>query len=92
MKNFYIILTVIFQEEKDCWTAECRELGTASFGDTFEEARDNITDAIELHLDELEAVGECGRFLKENNIKKNNPNWFFFYLLIKSPSIFTKTV
>ena len=67
--NSYIVLTVAFRQEEDVWTVECHELGTATFGDTFEEAEQNITEAIELHLNTLEKVGERERFFKENNIK-----------------------
>jgi len=38
----YIKLSVIFHKEDDGrWTAECKELGTASFGNTIEEAQTN---------------------------------------------------
>jgi len=73
-KVVFIVLTVVLREEEDCWTAECQELGTTSFGDTFNEARDNIKDAIELHLNELDAVGETERFFKENNITLHRKN------------------
>ena len=69
MQPKYIILTTILRQEDDIWSAECKELGTASCGDTFEEARANLREAIGLHLNTLEDVGECERFLKENNIK-----------------------
>jgi predicted RNase H-like HicB family nuclease len=65
----YIILTAIFKHEEDVWTAECKELGTATFGDTLEEAKDNLREAIELHLNTLEDVGECKRFLDEHGIQ-----------------------
>lgn len=66
---YYIVLTVAFRQEEGVWTAECHELGTATFGDTFEEAEQNISEAIELHLNTLEKVGERERFFRENNIK-----------------------
>ncbi len=64
----YILLTVRFEREDNRWTAECLELGTASFGDTHEEAEETITEAIQLHLDGLEEHGERERFFRENNI------------------------
>ena len=71
----YIILTMIYRQEDDIWTAECKELGTSTFGDTFEEVSIHLREAVELHLNTLEDVGECETFLKENNIKiyKNRP-------------------
>lgn len=66
----YIILTIILKEEDDGrWTAECKELGTATFGDTFEETRENIKEAVLLHLNALRKVGERERFFRENGIK-----------------------
>ena len=59
---------LIFKQEEEVWTAECKELGTAAFGDTFEEAKESIEEAIGLHLNTLEDVGECERFLAENNV------------------------
>jgi len=65
----FIEITIIFQPEGDKWTAECRELGTAAFGDTFDEAKEAIEDLIRLHLNTLEELGECNRFLSENGVK-----------------------
>lgn len=75
-KNCYIELTVIFEQEDDGrWAAECRELGTATFGDNFETTKADIIDAIELHLKTLTEVGEINRFFKENGIKvKHKPS------------------
>ena len=66
----YIILTCIYHQEEDGrWTAECEELGTATYGDTFEKTKTALEESIGLHLNTLEAVGERERFFKENGIK-----------------------
>ncbi len=65
----FIEITIIFQPEGDKWTAECRELGTAAFGDTLDEAREAIEDLIQLHLNTLEELGESKRFLRESGVK-----------------------
>jgi len=65
----YVALTIIFKREDDVWTAECKELGTATFGETFEEARDNLKEAVTLHLKTLEKVGERKRFFEERGIE-----------------------
>jgi len=65
----YIILTAIFKREEEVWTAECKEPGTATFGDTLEEAKENLQEAIELHLNTLKDVGEYKRFLDERGIE-----------------------
>lgn len=65
----FIEITIIFQPEGDKWTAECRELGTAAFGDTIDETREAILDLIRLHIETLEELGECDRFLRESGVK-----------------------
>jgi len=75
MRNHEIILRLMvkIQEETDGrFTAECIELGTATYGNTFEEANEAIIEAIKLHLDTLAEVGELKNFLKENNVKIYN--------------------
>ena len=69
MSQVYIRLTVVFKQEEDVWTAECSELGTATFGNTFEEAHENIQEAVCLHLNTLEDVGEIEKFFRDNKIE-----------------------
>ena len=64
----YIILTVIFQKEGKKWTAECVELGTATFGRTLRDAKKKMSEAISLHLNTLEDVNELERFFREHKI------------------------
>lgn len=64
----YIVLTFRFCKEDKRWTAYCGELGTATFGRSLLEADKRIKEAVLLHLNTLEDVGECERFLKEHNI------------------------
>lgn len=65
----YVILTLGFRKESRRWTAQCFELGTATFGRSFEEAKERLVEAVLLHLNTLEDVGERERFFKEHNIK-----------------------
>lgn len=65
----YIVLSISFKKEDNKWTAICRELGTATFAHTFEEAGERIIEAIELHLNTLEENGERENFFKKYNIK-----------------------
>lgn len=66
----FIILTIFFEKEDDGrWTAQCKELGTSTFGDSLEEAKTCIEEAMLLHLNTLEDVKERERFFKENNIE-----------------------
>src|SRR4030042_1464138 len=65
----YVILTLKFNKEGRRWTAYCEELGTATFGRSLKEAQERIREAVLLHLETLEDVGERERFFKENNIE-----------------------
>ena len=64
----YIVLTGVVEEEDGQFASYCRELGTASCGDTITEALDNLGEAIELNIEGLEEVGELERTLRERNI------------------------
>jgi predicted RNase H-like HicB family nuclease len=66
--NGYIILTHTFKKEGRRWLARCEELGTSVFGRSLPEADKLLDEAILLHLNTLEDVGERERFFKENNI------------------------
>ena len=65
----HIQLTIILQKENDGrWTAECQELGTATFGYSIEDAQNKIEEAICLHVEGLQETGELERFFRENGI------------------------
>jgi predicted RNase H-like HicB family nuclease len=65
----YVILTLEFHNIDRRWTAYCQELGTATFGRSLPEADKKIKEAVLLHLNTLEDVGERERFFREHNIE-----------------------
>jgi hypothetical protein len=65
----YVVVTLIFQKTGRRWTARCEELGTATFGRSLPEADKKIKEAVLLHLNTLEDVGERERFFRENKIQ-----------------------
>ncbi len=65
----YIDLTFVISEEDGQYAAYCLELGTASCGDTLDEAVKNINDAVALDLNTLEDTGERARLFRERGIK-----------------------
>lgn len=67
-RHFYVVLTLKFRQEGGQWLAYCEETGTSTYADTMEEAQEHIREAVILHLQTLEDVGECKRFFRENNI------------------------
>ena len=68
LSALYIILTFKFRREGKRWTAYCEELGTAIFGRSLPDAEKKLEEAVALHLDTLEDVGERERFLAEQNV------------------------
>ena len=48
-----VTLTAVVHREEDVYVAECPEVGTASQGETIEEAVDNLKEATELYLEEF---------------------------------------
>lgn len=68
----YVVLTYKFQKEGRRWLARCEELGTAVFGRSLPEAERLLDEAIWLHLNTLEDIGERERFFEENNIPLHN--------------------
>jgi len=65
----YVVLTLEFRRVGGRWTAYCKELGTATFGRSLPEADRRIKEAVLLHLNTLEDVGERQRFFREHNIE-----------------------
>ncbi|MHA1187990.1 MAG: type II toxin-antitoxin system HicB family antitoxin [Candidatus Heimdallarchaeota archaeon] len=51
-------LTAIIYKEDDMYVAECPQVGTASQGETFEEALTNLKEATELYLEEFPQTTE----------------------------------
>ncbi len=64
----YVVLTYKFGKEGRRWTAYCEELGTATFGRSLPEAKERLKEAVWLHLNTLENVGERERFFREHKI------------------------
>ena len=64
-----VVLTSIVEPEGDMFVSTCVELGTASCGDTIQEAFENLDEAIAVHLDALEEVGETERVFEERGIE-----------------------
>ncbi len=69
MEKKFIELTMEFCKEGNLWTGVCRELGTAVDGKTFDEVTEALQEMVFIHLNTLEDVGECERFLREHGIK-----------------------
>jgi len=60
---------MIYYKEGNQWVAECKELGTSTYGDSFEEIEKELVELIALHLNTLEELGEREVFFTENGIQ-----------------------
>ena len=57
MKNFEY--TAVVWRESEGYVSKCPELGVASCGDTLEDAVSNLKEAVDLYLENAEALGLC---------------------------------
>jgi predicted RNase H-like HicB family nuclease len=62
-KKKTLTLTAILYWEDDIYVAECPEVGTASQGETIEEAIANLQEATELYLEEFPLAENAPRRL-----------------------------
>ena len=65
----YIAVTFAIEEEDGQFVGTCLQLGTSTCGDTLDKAFHNLKEAVELHLDTLEELGERQLFFREMGIK-----------------------
>ncbi|MDY7037908.1 MAG: hypothetical protein SV375_17320 [Thermodesulfobacteriota bacterium] len=71
-----LTLTIELKKEGQRWLARCIELGTSTFGRSIEDAKKKIKEAVLLHLNTLEDVGERERFFEEHKISKEK-RWIY---------------
>jgi predicted RNase H-like HicB family nuclease len=82
----YVVLTGIVEPEGDQFVSYCRELDTASCGDSSDEALANLGDAIQVHIEALIETGELERVFRERNIRIDvEPSGFGDELFIRVP-------
>ncbi len=64
----YITLTFQFQKEGHRWVGICKQLGTSTYSSSLPEVEKQLGEAVSLHLNTLEDVGQRDRFFKEHGI------------------------
>jgi len=57
------VFTAVLRKEDELWVAQCPEAGTASQGNSVEEAVANLKEATELYLEEFPLEGGSPPFL-----------------------------
>ena len=68
IKKQYIIVTHIIKKENDQYVATCPEFDVSSFGETVEEANDNLREAVALYLEGIGDLNICDQIFKEKSI------------------------
>ena len=63
------IFTTSFEEEDGRWVGICHELGASAYGDTLEEARGELSDAVLLEMNEMRRLGFGEEFLADRGVK-----------------------
>ena len=64
----------IFRED-DLYVARCPDLDVSSFGNTLEEARDSLQEAIEAFLEGCEMLGTLDAVMAESSYSKVDEMW-----------------
>lgn len=62
-------------EEGDCFVGFCRELDVSSFGDTPQDAKASLQEAIKAFLAGCERLGTLGDVLMESGFEEKNDVW-----------------
>jgi predicted RNase H-like HicB family nuclease len=68
-KNIFIVVTHIIKKENGQYVAVCPEFNVSSFGDTVEEANENLKEAITLYLEGIDELKIRDQVFKEKSIK-----------------------
>ena len=63
-----VLLTADYRQEEGNWLAECLELGVATYGTTLDEAKEDLSEAIDLQLTEVDQLGFLEEYLKEHGV------------------------
>ena len=61
-------LTFDIEKEGEQWTGTCLDLGTSTFGDTLDEAINELHESVTLQLDEVDRLGFVSEYLAENRV------------------------
>ena len=65
----HLTLTAVLEREGDGYVALCPEIDVASQGDTLDDARANLREAVELFLDTANSTEITGRFSSEKVVE-----------------------
>jgi predicted RNase H-like HicB family nuclease len=64
----------IFKED-DIYVALCPSLNVSSFGETIEEAKKSLVEALEIFIEECSEMGTLDQVLEESGFTRDDQNW-----------------
>jgi len=70
-----IILRVEIVREGDLFVGICPDLQISSFGETIEEARRSVREAVEAFIEECESMGTLEEVLEEAGFTRDSGHW-----------------
>ena len=62
-------------KEGDVYVAISPQLNVSSFGETIEEARDSLREAVSAFIEECRAMGTLNEVLEEAGFSRNDEDW-----------------
>ena len=74
MKQRIVVRAEIFREG-DLYVGVCPDLDVSSYGETVEEARESLREALEAFLEECEGTGTLVEILQEAGFVQTDRNW-----------------
>ena len=74
MRQRIVVRAEIFREG-DLYVGVCPDLDVSSFGETIEEARHSLREALEAFLEECEAMGTLAEVLEEAGFVREDGTW-----------------
>lgn len=74
MKHVIVLRTEIFREG-NLYVGVCPDLNVSSFGETIEEARNALREAVEAFLEQCEMMGTLEEVLEEAGFVRQNGHW-----------------
>ncbi|BBD55375.1 type II toxin-antitoxin system HicB family antitoxin [Planktothrix agardhii] len=73
LKNIEVRLEIF--QEGNFYVALCPDLDVSSFGETLEEAKQSVQEALEAFFEECEIMGTLSIVLEEAGFMQQNGNW-----------------
>jgi len=74
MRQRIVVRAEIFREG-DLYVGLCPDLDVSSFGETIEEARSSLREALEAFLEECDRMGSLSAILEEAGFERSDANW-----------------